>query len=231
MDDVAAAGQAARLLAEPLRLRIIALLESGPATVSELTARIGAPQPRISAHLATLREAGWVRLSVSGQQHWYRLASPTIATALHTLASLARKPTTRERPGQSGSRASAASTLREGRTCYGHLAGKAGVLLCDLLHTKGWTVPVENKVGKYQPAFALTEVGRAELLARGVTIPTVTTRRQLAYACPDWIEPRPHLGGALGEAILQRLEQVHLVRRLPDSRAVEIKGDFTRWLE
>ena len=45
-------------------------------------------------------------------------------------------------------------------------------------------------------------------------------RRRFAFACVDWSERRPHLGGALGAAVLQlALDRRWVVREL-DSRAL-----------
>ena len=47
-------------------------------------------------------------------------------------------------------------------------------------------------------------------------------RRRFAYACVDWSERRPHIGGALGCAILQAaLKQEWFVQNL-DSRALTL---------
>lgn len=56
-----------RVLAEPLRLRIIRTIEnSGPISVSQIAERIGSSQPTISKHLRVLEEAGIVRKRAAG---------------------------------------------------------------------------------------------------------------------------------------------------------------------
>ena len=52
------AGSALRVLAEPLRLRILALLEREELSVGELSRALGVSQSRVSNHLRVLREAG-----------------------------------------------------------------------------------------------------------------------------------------------------------------------------
>ncbi|MFW6060000.1 MAG: ArsR/SmtB family transcription factor [Phycisphaeraceae bacterium] len=70
-----------RALADPTRLRVLNLLRDGERCVCELVDVIGGPQPKISRHLAHLREAGLVVSRRRGQWIYYRLADP--ATELH----------------------------------------------------------------------------------------------------------------------------------------------------
>jgi hypothetical protein len=59
--------------------------------------------------------------------------------------------------------------------------------------------------------------------ALGIDIAAIRTqRRRLAYACVDWSERRPHLGGAVGAALLNvALKRKWVVRDL-DSRVLTI---------
>jgi hypothetical protein len=54
-------------------------------------------------------------------------------------------------------------------------------------------------------------------------------RRRLAYACPDWTEARPHVGGALGAAILERLYADGFVRQEPGTRLAHVERDLAAW--
>jgi hypothetical protein len=49
-------------------------------------------------------------------------------------------------------------------------------------------------------------------------------RRRFAYACVDWSERRPHLGGALGAALLTAALQKKWIRQDRDSRALLVTG-------
>lgn len=63
-----------RILADPTRLRILLLLETqGELCVCELTHALDAIQPKISRHLALLRESGLVLDRRQGQWIYYRL--------------------------------------------------------------------------------------------------------------------------------------------------------------
>jgi hypothetical protein len=49
-------------------------------------------------------------------------------------------------------------------------------------------------------------------------------RRATARACLDWSERRPHVGGALGAALLDELLRRRWLRRHRDGRALTITG-------
>lgn len=60
-------------LADPTRRRIIEMLGEGNLSAGEITARFSVSAPAISQHLKVLKEAGLVRVEVSGQRRIYRL--------------------------------------------------------------------------------------------------------------------------------------------------------------
>ncbi len=64
-----------RTLADPTRLRALVLLTlEGELCVCELTHALGESQPKVSRHLAQLRESGLVADRRAGQWIYYRLA-------------------------------------------------------------------------------------------------------------------------------------------------------------
>lgn len=74
-----------RTLADETRLRVLALLHgAGELCVCELTHALGLSQPKISRHLATLREAGLVSDRRQGVWVYYRLTQdlPPWSTAV-----------------------------------------------------------------------------------------------------------------------------------------------------
>ncbi|MEJ2204450.1 MAG: metalloregulator ArsR/SmtB family transcription factor [Gemmatimonadota bacterium] len=62
-------------LRDETRTRLLALLESGEFTVSELCSALQAPQPTVSRHLKTLADDGWVVPRAEGRNRHYRLSS------------------------------------------------------------------------------------------------------------------------------------------------------------
>lgn len=65
-----------RALADPTRLRILAVLERSELSVNELQDITRLVQSRISTHLALLHDAGLVRSRREGKRAFYRLAPP-----------------------------------------------------------------------------------------------------------------------------------------------------------
>jgi ubiquinone/menaquinone biosynthesis C-methylase UbiE len=61
-----------RVLADPTRVRLLALLEREELTVAELSAITRLAQPRVSTHLAKLKEAGLARDRRAGVSAYYR---------------------------------------------------------------------------------------------------------------------------------------------------------------
>jgi ArsR family transcriptional regulator len=62
-----------RALGDPTRLRILDLLSGGERCVCELTGSMDVPQPLLSHHLRTLREAGFIHARKEGRWTYYRL--------------------------------------------------------------------------------------------------------------------------------------------------------------
>ena len=82
-----------------------------------------------------------------------------------------------------------------------------------------------------QPHYHLTPRGAQALPGRGVDLVRARqARRVFAYGCLDWTERRPHLGGALGAAILEALAAAGVLRREKSSRAVALLKPVSRWL-
>jgi len=77
-----------RLLSDPTRVRLLALLEREELTVAELSAVMRLAQPRVSTHLAKLKEAGLVRDRRAGVSAYYRVNTELDAKSAALLHSL-----------------------------------------------------------------------------------------------------------------------------------------------
>lgn len=74
-----------KALAEPSRLRIVALLFRGELTVSELVSILGQSQPRVSRHLKMLTDAGLAERLPEGAWVFYRLSKNAMSKRLAAL--------------------------------------------------------------------------------------------------------------------------------------------------
>ncbi|MBD0708331.1 MULTISPECIES: ArsR/SmtB family transcription factor [unclassified Streptomyces] len=82
-----------RVLADPLRLRIVTLLARETLCTTHLVAETGARQTNLSNHLKVLREAGVVETEPCGRFTYYRLRPEVLeglAGRLGALAATAR---------------------------------------------------------------------------------------------------------------------------------------------
>ncbi|GAA0280576.1 metalloregulator ArsR/SmtB family transcription factor [Actinomadura nitritigenes] len=89
-----------RLLADPLRARIVSLLASEALCTCHLVEETGAKQTNISNHLRALREAGLVDTEPCGRFTYYRLrpeALDGLAAQLTGLAEAARRANLEQR--------------------------------------------------------------------------------------------------------------------------------------
>ena len=194
-------------MGEPARAAVLVALADGRAlAASTLAAEAGVAPSTLSGHMGRLVEGGLVRVEPAGRNRYFRLAGPQVAEAVEALARLA--PTHPVRSLRAGTHAEA---IRRARTCYDHLAGRLGVALLDALVAEGM-LTAEAAGGPADPVlgaggalrFALTDGGRQRLCDLGVAVDPPTRRPQTRY-CVDWSEQRPHLGGWLGAALLDRL--------------------------
>jgi DNA-binding transcriptional ArsR family regulator len=220
--------QIAQALADETRLRLLSVLLDGDAPVSDLVTRLDLPQPRVSTHLALLRQVGLVSVQMAGRQRVYRAQAVWVRQLFAALGAGVHAPA--HRSPQASREVWRNTPLRQGRTCYDHLAGVVGVRLLDEMLRCGWLEP-DTRAPSARLSYQLTPPGVQALATRGVAMSQVRKgRRRFAYGCLDWTERRAHLGGALGAAVLEALRAAGVVRRQPQSRAVVLLHPVTDWL-
>ncbi|MFD4228078.1 ArsR/SmtB family transcription factor [Streptomyces sp. NPDC058545] len=78
-----------RVLADPLRLRIVTLLAQETLCTTHLVEETGAKQTNLSNHLKVLREAGVVETEPCGRFTYYRLKPDVVASLAGQFADLA----------------------------------------------------------------------------------------------------------------------------------------------
>lgn len=206
----------AAAIGEPARARILyCLMDNRARTSTELSVVAEVSPSTASVHLNRLRMAHLVKVLVQGRHRFYSLEGPDVANVLECLSLLATAggPPAKLVPGTP-------SGLRAARTCYDHMAGATGVSLHDRFKSLGWLSAVSNGNDK---GYKLSLKGTRAFEALGIDVEaTRRLRRQFACACMDWSERRPHVGGALGAALLRiALERKWVVQDL-GSRALGV---------
>jgi DNA-binding transcriptional ArsR family regulator len=206
----------AREVADPVRLTVLEFLATeGPQTMSGIADELEIAGPRLGNHLARLRAAHLVTVQHTGRHAVYRVAGRHVVEALESLRMLAEA----SRPVAGRRTTGDQSALARARSCYGHLGGRLGVALFSRLVERQAILAPDGESSEIGLGPAAADVF-GELwvdpshVARG--------RRQLASACLDWTERRPHLGGALGDAILDAFIDRGLLVRQETSRALEV---------
>lgn len=78
-------------LSDPLRCRMLRVLEQQELTVSELCAVLQLPQSTVSRHLKTLADAGWAASRRDGTSRYYTMSLVDLDTGAHRLWPLVRE--------------------------------------------------------------------------------------------------------------------------------------------
>jgi DNA-binding transcriptional ArsR family regulator len=212
----------AAAIGEPARARMLYCLLDGRArTATELAVVADVSPSTASVHLQRLRAARLVAVVAQGKHRYFSLDGPTVAAALEALSVLAGEEQTSFKP-------TAPDHLRRARTCYDHIAGAVGVALHDRFAALQWLVPMSGSRDGYD----LLPAGAARLTGLGVDIAAArVSRRRFAFACLDWSERRPHLGGSLGAAMLALALRKRWLRPELDSRALAVTATGRRELQ
>lgn len=213
-DDDVDVSTIAAAIGEPARARMLYCLMDGHArTSTELSVVANVSPSTASAHLNRLKAANLVKVAVQGKHRYYHLAGGDVATALEGLSVLAGETRRAFVP-------TAPSRLRSARKCYDHMAGAVGVSIHDRLMALSW---LSASSAEDDMNYELTPDGTEALASLGVDVEAAKSlRRKFAYGCLDWSERRPHLGGALGAALLKfALRRKWVVQDL-DSRALSV---------
>lgn len=202
--------QVASLVGDPARANMLAVLMDGRAlTASELAYFSGVSPQTASGHLAKLSDSGLLTLEKQGRHRYFRLATPLVGRMLESLMVVAQEGPARQRNPWRGGEA-----LRNARTCYDHMAGRIAVAIADSLLAHSHIV-LDEEGGM------VTDAGRAFLRTRGIAL-TESKRRVFCRPCLDWSERRPHLAGTVGAALLNHGLERGWVKRVKDSRALEV---------
>ncbi len=213
LDEIAVA-RVAGAIGEPARARMLFCLMDGHArTSTELAIVADVATSTASAHLNRLKAEHLVRVITQGKHRFYSLDGPKVARVLEGLSVLVDQPRQKFTP-------TTPTRLRAARVCYDHIAGHLGVLLHDRFNQLKWLSHTSNNEND---SYDLTPDGVKAVDALGVEVDEIRKlRRRFAYPCLDWSERRPHIGGALGAALLKLAIKKKWVSHDLDSRAIGV---------
>jgi DNA-binding transcriptional ArsR family regulator len=210
MNATASLSKAASLIADPSRSAMLWSLlggESRPASELAMIANIS-PQTA-SNHLKLLLDGGFLKAEAIGRNRFYKLGTPTVGVALESLAATIGGKA-------NGIAQQSAPELVFARTCYDHLAGELAVAILDRLRER-------NIVRENGRDYRLSMTGEKFFGDLGIDGNGAKgKRRRFAYPCLDWSQRVPHLGGALGAALLEWLIRSKAIARQRGSRAVRV---------
>jgi len=218
LDEIAVA-RIAGAIGEPARARMLFSLMDGHArTSTELAIVADVATSTASAHLNRLKAEHLVKVITQGKHRFYSLDGPKVARVLEGLSVLVDQPRQKFIPNTP-------ARLRAARVCYDHMAGHLGVLLHDRFKQLKWLSHSSSGNDSYD----LTLEGVKAVEALGIDVEeTRKLRRRFAYACLDWSERRPHIGGALGAALLKLAMKRKWVAQDLDSRAIRVTNTGRR---
>ncbi len=205
-----------QLIGEPSRAAIITALMDGRAlTAKELASCANVTPQTASTHIAQLASANLLTVEKQGRHKYHRLASAEIAQMIEGIMEIALQNNTPVSKRLSTGPKDKA--LRNARTCYDHFAGRLGVSITDALLAQGH-IEFDDEAG------LITEQGEAFFQRSGIALEVGRgkSRRPICRPCLDWTERRRHIGGKLGAAICYHFLERNFVRRLKESRAVEV---------
>jgi DNA-binding transcriptional ArsR family regulator len=193
----------AALLADRGRAAMLtALLDGRPLSAGELARTAGVSAATASSHLGKLLAGDLVTVVQQGRHRYYRLKGDDVAAVIEALSVIS--PVVEVRGLRQSRQAEA---LRSARSCYDHLAGRAGTELFEAMLSRGLIEPLNScDDDPARSAYEVTEKGERQLGLLGLEVAGLrVTRRRFAGHCLDWTERRPHLNGALGTAVLASL--------------------------
>lgn len=181
-----------------------ALKDDGQVSAGDLSNAAGVAPSTASEHLAKLSEAGLVAMTRAGRMRYYRLSGPEIADQLEGLEALARKLA----PARMAAETSGDARCHS-RTCLDHLAGSLGGRLAGAMAETGLLRHTADGP-------ELTKIGNDWLRDHGADPDgLVQGPRRLIGLCRDWSFELPHIGGAVGAAMLTAFLAGGWLRRGP----------------
>lgn len=198
------------LIGDPSRAIMLQTLMDGRArTATELALEAGVAPPTASAHLAKLVDGRLLAMTKQGRHRYFRIASAEAADVLEALGTFVV-----DRPEPKTPRFPRGEAMRTARTCYDHLAGRLAIAMTDAMVARG-------ELDLADDTFRITADGETALGGFGIDVAALRkAKRPVVRCCLDWSERRPHIGGGLGAALLDRVRDEGWIAAGPERAVV-----------
>ena len=177
---------------------LVGMMDGRYWTAGELARLAGVSPSSASEHIDRLLAVGLVRERRQGRHRYLVLAGGEVAKLVELLGGISEGVLT---PTRSLRVHRADAELRQGRTCYRHLAGELGIQVLDAWRMAGWV----------DEFWQVTDVGLACAQHQGWTLRRSQTG--LLRPCVDWTLRRDHAAGEFADRLTTwAFEQEYLVR-------------------
>lgn len=187
----------------PQNIQLLAKLREGRAfTLTELSNSARTDRKSTQKHLDKMVKSGVLLTRINRKRTYYFL--PT-GLSIDCIARLGLPKDSKKQSLPIG--------IKYCRHCYKHLAGYIGVKLTEAL--------VENQIlVETDRDYTITEKGWRWFAILGIDKLNFNKSKRLARKCLDFSERKSHLGGQLGDALLERMVLKDWMVQVPDSREI-----------
>ena len=147
------------LLAEPIRVRLLAVLQDEELQVGELVRILQLPQSTVSRHLKALREAGWVSSRSQGPASLLKANREGVDDAATQVASVvlaAHRVSVQHKEDEARLAAVLADRVMDSRTFFGKLHGRWDALRDQLYGEEFW---LPTLLALLPPGLVLADLG------------------------------------------------------------------------
>lgn len=197
---------------------LLALLDARAWTAAELAECAGISRGTATTHLNHLANAGLLEEVRQGRHRYVRLKNTDVADAIEAMVRLSPRPGPVMPRNYQGHKHG--QELKQGRTCYNHLAGSLGVAV-----TRQWL-----DQGIIGADWTLTSAGRLWAESAGLQLPG-KPGRALARPCLDWTERVDHAAGLFAELFVQAALERRWLERGAHPRAIRLTAKGAEALE
>ena len=87
-EDIEELAECLKVLAHPVRIRILRELKGRSVCVNDLSEKIGTSQANVSQHLSVLRYQGWIKRRKEALHSYYFLSNKDISSALEKICEI-----------------------------------------------------------------------------------------------------------------------------------------------